>query len=52
MMYVPKNYPVVERGDGLKKGQSSTPRGSEEYFIYILQVASNLMPLMEIFPEF
>lgn len=47
-MYVPKNYPVVERGDGLNKGQSSTPRRPEECFTYIFQVASNLIPLMEV----
>ncbi|QWT55329.1 hypothetical protein KP626_00060 [Christensenella sp. MSJ-20] len=48
VMYVPKNYPVVERGDSSDKGRSYTPRNPEQYFPYLLQTAVHLLPLMEI----
>lgn len=47
VMYVPKNYLVAERGDN-GKGQSSTPREPEQYFPYILTLACNLLPLLQI----
>lgn len=48
VMYIPNNYPIIERGDGLNTGKSCTPRKPEEYFTYLLQLSVNLLPLMEI----
>jgi len=48
VIYVPKNYPIVERGDGTEEARSSTPREPDKYFPYILQTAMNLLPLMEL----
>ncbi len=48
VMYIPKNYRIVERGDGTKEGQSSSPRNPMEYFPYLLKVTVNLLPLMEL----
>jgi len=48
VMYVPKNYPIVERGDESASGRSQTPRIPEQYFPYLLQLSCNLLPLMEI----
>lgn len=48
VMYVPKNYPIVERSDESSTGKSATPRNPEQYFPYILSVATNLLTLMEI----
>lgn len=48
VMYVPANYSIVERGDGSSKGgMSETPRTPNLYFPYLLTVAMNLLPLME-----
>ena len=48
VMYIPKNYSIVERGDGSAKGKSSTPRTPEMYYPYLIRLATNLLPLMEI----
>lgn len=48
VMYIPKNYPIVERGDGSAEGKSSTPRIPEMYYPYLLRLSTNLLPLMEI----
>lgn len=48
VMYVPNNYLVAERGDGGNGGQSSTPRVPAEYFPYILTLACNLLPLLQL----
>ncbi len=48
VMYIPNNYPIIERGDGPNTGKSCTPRKPEEYFTYLLQLSVNLLPLMEI----
>lgn len=47
VMYVPKNYSIIERTDGKKEAQSSSPRNPNEYFPYILSVVCNLPVLME-----
>lgn len=47
VMYVPKNYPIVERGDDKNTGKSDTPKEPEKYFPYLLQVSASLLPLME-----
>lgn len=48
VMYVPQNYSIAERGDGSDTGKSWTPRNPEQYFPYLLQLATSLLPLMEI----
>lgn len=48
VMYVPQNYPIVERSDESSTGKSHTPRDPEQYFSYILWVTTNLLPLMEL----
>jgi len=45
VMYVPTNYPIVERGED--KSGSSTPRQPQQYFPYILECTCNLLPLIE-----
>lgn len=47
VMYVPKNYSIVERGDETQEGKSCTPRNPEQYFTYLLQISMNILPLME-----
>ena len=48
VMYVPKNYSIAERGDGSDIGKSCTPRAPEQYFPYLLQLSTSLLPLMEL----
>jgi len=47
VMYVPKNYPIIERTDGKHNAQSASPRNPNEYFPYILSIVCNLPVLME-----
>lgn len=48
VMYVPENYAIIERGEGSATGRTSTPREPKMYYPYLLQVSTNLLPLMEI----
>lgn len=48
VMYVPKNYSIAERGDGSNTGKSCAPRDPGQYYPYLLQLCTNLLPLMEI----
>ena len=47
-MYVPKNFPIVERGDCGENARSATPRDPSQYFPYLLLLAGHLLPLMEL----
>ena len=48
VMYVPINYPIVERGNNSDAGESCTQKNPNQYFPYLLQVSMNLISLMEI----
>lgn len=48
VMYVPQNYPIVERGDNSADGKSVAPREPKKYFSYMLETAVQLITLMNI----
>ena len=47
VMYVPINYPIVERGDQSDKGRSNTPREANRYYPYLLSLSTYLPVLLE-----
>lgn len=48
VMYVPQNFEIVERGDSVDKSKNSeTPRQPNEYYPYLLELSSYLLPLTE-----
>lgn len=48
VMYVPQNFPIVERGDNGEKSKSSTPRMPQEYYPYLLSTTISLLTLLEL----
>ena len=48
VMYVPQNFPIVERGDHGEKSKSLTPRMPQEYYPYLLSTTTSLLTLLEL----
>ena len=46
VMYVPKNYPVVKCGGSTATGNFLPPRAPEEYYPFLLKLATSFLPLM------